>query len=295
MIAANIPLTVEGKDVVLIRDVIGKSPSDKYTRQEEGSLHVWYEESVLTETREANPNAKVYGLWQTLIATGVIDLDQKLQVLYTNSTKDIGYYLYINNGVMQSGSIFNGELQSLPTSALAEEFGLDDAIILNSDESTLKLPSEQLKTHKEILRQSLAKKKSGQQRAIMSVVLIVACGMAIDTFLSIQHEKQAVLFAALENKLTITQDELKSLAKRKRYNIPTQTETLSNLYNVTDSLNNEALSANFSLKSNEVVKVFVKNTNVNSARILMLANDDIQTVRISPDQSVITWVNNDKN
>lgn len=295
MIAANIRLSIEGKEVVLIRDVIGKAPSEKYTRQDEGSLHIWYEETVLTETREANPDAKVYGLWQTLIASGVIDLDQKLQVLYTNDSKDIGYYLYINSGVMQSGSIFNSELQSLPSSALTEEFSLDDAIILNSDESTLKLPAEQLKTQKEIVKQSLAKKKSNQQRSTMTVVLIIACGLAMDTFLDIQHEKQAQLFSALENKLTVTQGELASLAKRKRYNIPSQKETLTKLYNVTDSLHDEALSANFSLKSNEIVKVFVKNTNVNAARISMLASGDIQTVRVSPEQSVITWVNKNEN
>ena len=295
MIAANVRLNIEGKDVVLIRDVIGKAPSEKYIRQNEGSLHIWYEESVLTETRDAHSDTHVYGLWQTLIATGAIDLEEKLQVLYTNGQKNIGYYLYINNGVMQSGSIFNGELHSLPSSALSDELSLDDAKVLSSDERTLKLPAEQLKTQKEILKQAVAKKKSGQQRALMCIVLIIASGMAVDTFLSIQHEKQAKLYSALEHKLNITQDELKSLVKTKRYNIPTQSETLSKLYNVTESLNSESLSANFSLKSNDVVKVYVDNTTFNSARISMLANGDIQTVRVSPDQSVITWVNENEN
>ena len=93
----------------------------------------------------------------------------------------------------------------------------------------------------------------------------------------------------------MTQGNLASQAKIKRYNIPSQKETLTKLYNVTDSLHDEALSANFSLKSNEIVKVFVKNTNVNAARISMLASGDIQTVRVSPEQSVITWVNKNEN
>lgn len=165
MISVNIPITIEGQSCILMRDVLGGASNEKYTSQEQSGLKVWYEEDALRETREAHPKTPVYGFWQALIASGLIDTSKRLQYIFTTESKDFGYYLYSLDKQLHTGSLFHNELQRLPGPAIQEGLTIADGEEITVSMEDLKLPETPLLTHKERITAAALEKRNRNRKA----------------------------------------------------------------------------------------------------------------------------------
>lgn len=293
MITTNTPLQIDGKPCVLVRDVIGSAPSEKYSRQDQKDMHVWYEESIIREMREAHPQAQVYGLWQVLISSNLLDMDSKLQLLYTNSNKTVGFYLYSNNGLKQSGTIFNGELQKLPGAAIAEKLTAADGKEIDASLSHLVLPDTMLQTHKERAQAAAAKKKASQQQGFLAFSVVVALGLAVDTGLSFHHQSHMESHAKATESLAFAQARFDELALRKATHKPVQTATLTRIYQLGSLLQGASVSGEIDMKPYQEARINVTADPTRTTRIVMAASKNLTVSRTSPDETLITWTNNE--
>lgn len=295
MIAVNTPITIQGKQCILMRDLLGSAPNDKYTSQEQDGLKVWYEEESLRETRDGHPNTPVYGFWQTLIASGLIDTKKTLQFLYTADTRDFGYYLYSREGVLHTGSVFQGELQRLPGPAIADGITIADGEEITVAQEDLKLPQHSLRTHKERVKAAAEQKKKTQQVAFLSVAAIAGAGLLVDTGLAYQHEQHMEAYQRANNLLHMVEQTLDEINKQKLVNWPAQQSSLVNLYNISHTLAESKLSGEISLIAHKSPVIEVTDTPNRDVKVSILSAKNISVSKQSADKTIIQWVNNYEN
>jgi len=294
MISVNTPITIEGKQCILMRDLLGDAPNSKYTSQSQNTLQVWYEEEALRETREAHPDTPVYGFWQTLIASGLIDTKKPLQYIFTTETRDFGYYLYSNNSLLHTGSLFNDELQRLPGPAIADGISLADGEEITVDPTELKLPQFPLRTHKERIKAAAESKKKSQQRAFLSISAIVAAGLLADTGLAYQHEEHMEAFKKANTELHIAEQTLDAINKRKLVDWPNQKASLSDLYQISSLLQNSKLSGEITFLPNKSSVIEVSEIPNRNIKLNLLAEKGIEFKLPSANKTLIEWVNDDQ-
>lgn len=291
MISVNTVITVAGKQCILMRDLLGNAPSDKYTFQNQGSLEVWYEEDALRETRENHPETPVFGFWQTLIASGLVNTDKALQFIYTNENRDFGYYLYSREGTLHTGSLFQGELQRLPGPAIADGITLDDGEEISVTLDDLKLPQYPLRTHKERVIAATEEKKKFQQLGFLTFAVIAGVGLLADTGLAYKHDQHTQAFQEANKELHVVEQTLDEVNKQKLVEWPSQTSSLSVLYQITSTLADSKLSGEFSLLANKTASIEVQDTTNREAKLALLADRDIHARPLSASTTVIEWVN----
>lgn len=295
MIAVNTPITIQGQQCILMRDLLGSAPNDKYTSQEQGGLKVWYEEESLRETREGHPNTPVYGFWQTLIASGLIDTKKTLQFLYTADTRDFGYYLYSREDVLHTGSMFQGELQRLPGPAIADGITIADGEEITVALEELKLPQHSLRTHKERVKTAAEQKKKTQQVAFLSVAAIAGAGLLVDTGFAYQHEQHMKAYQRANNQLHMVEQTLDEINKQKLVNWPAQQSSLVNFYTISHTLVESKLSGEISLIAHKSAVIEVTDTPNRDVKVAMLSAKNISVSKQSADKTIIQWVNNYEN
>ena len=292
-IATNIPLTIGGQTCILVRDVLGNVPTDKYTSQEQGDLRVWYEESALRETRENNPSTLVYGFWQTLVASGLIDTSQKLQIIYTNDTSDFGYYLYSNADQLHTGTIFDGELQTLPGSAIADGLTIADGVEINAEIQSLLLPEYPLRTHRERLQAAAEKKKSSQQKAFLGLAFLAGIGLLADTGLNYHHETHMKQYAAAQSRLHAAEQNLKLLSRQKLTFQPNQKDSLSNLYQISTLIPESVITGQISFLPYSTANLIISSKRDRRLGLAKLSEMGLSVTRLTSTKTEIKWVNDD--
>lgn len=295
MIAVNTPITIQGQQCILMRDLLGSAPNDKYTNQEQGGLKVWYEEESLRETRDGHPDTPVYGFWQTLIASGLIDTKKTLQFIYTADTRDFGYYLYSREGVLHTGSVFQGELQRLPGPAIADGITIAEGEEISVDLEELKLPQHSLRTHKERVKAAAEQKKKSQQVAFLSVAVIAGTGMLVDTGLAYQHELHMEAYHRANNQLQIVEQTLDEINKQKLVSWPAQQSSLVNIYNISHTLAESRLSGEISLIARKSPVIEATGTPNRDVKVSILDDGNINVTKKSADKTIIQWMNSYEN
>ena len=293
MISVNTPISIEGSTCILMRDVLGGSTNDKYTSQEQGSLRVWYEEQALRETRDAHPKIPVYGFWQSLIASGLIDTSKRLQYIFTTESKDFGYYLYSHEGLLHTGSLFHDELQRLPGPAIQEGITVADGEEITVSISDLKLPDSPLLTHKERIAAAVLVKKKAQQQGFLAVALVSGLALLVDTGLAHHHKSHMKEFSKVNTELHIAEQALASVNLQKLENWPSQSKALSSLYQVTNAFTGSNISGEINLLPNKQIAIEVKDSRDTRARLSMLEDMGIQSKRLSANTTIIQWVNDE--
>lgn len=291
MIAVNTPINIQGKQCILMRDLLGSAPDNKYTSQEQGGLQVWYEEESLRETREGHPDTPVFGFWQTLIASGLIDTQKSLQFIFTTESRDFGYYLYSRGGVLHTGSLFQDELQRLPGPAIADGVTIEDGEEISVELEELQLPQHPLRTHKERVRAVGEQKKKTQQRVFLAAAAIVGLGLVIDTTLAYRHDNYMQDYQLASAKLHIAEQSLAAINKQKMVNTPDQHRPLALIYQVSDTLADSKLSGEISLLPNKSPAIEVLDTPNRDAKLIFLAQKGIQATAQSANKTIIHWVN----
>lgn len=293
MIFLNTPITIEGQPCILMRDVLGGAPSDKYTSQEQSNLRVWYEEEALRETHAAHPKIPVYGFWQSLIASGLIDTSKPLQYIYTTDSRDFGYYLYSQDGQLHTGSLFNEELQRLPGLAIQEGITIDNGEEITVSITDLKLPKSPLLTHKERIQAIAANKKKAQQQGFFTVALVSGIALLIDTGLAYHHDDHMDKFNQFNAEHLLSEQALAAVYRQKLAEWPEQSKALSSVYQVSTTFADSKVSGEISLLPNKTPSLEVEDTRDISAKLMLLADKGIQSTRQSASTTILKWVNDE--
>lgn len=291
MISINQEVIVGKKPCVFIRDIMGKAPSEKYTKQSQSGRTVWYEEEVLVQVQEAHNSIPVYGLWQTIIASELIDQEETLQVVFTTENRKSGYYLFISDGKYQTGTIFQGEMQSVPSAAVEQGLTLADAVEIDIDLSNLNLPDSPLLTIKERRLAQQAEKKAGQQRNILAIGLVVIAAIAADSGLGYLHGEHMEEFDMKNAALQAKEDELKRLTQKKLVRHPDQTQTLNRIYQIGSVLHDETVLGKIEAHQEGTVVLVVENQPETINKLKQLGSYGIQYKELNPDESEIFWRN----
>lgn len=293
MISVNIPITIEGQSCILMRDVLGGASNEKYTSQEQSGLKVWYEEDALRETREAHPKTPVYGFWQALIASGLIDTSKRLQYIFTTESKDFGYYLYSLDKQLHTGSLFHNELQRLPGPAIQEGLTIADGEEITVSMEDLKLPETPLLTHKERITAAALEKKKSQQKSILAIALVGGLALLIDTGLSHHHDAHMKAFSYVNSQLHMAEQTLIAINRQKLERWPSQIDALSRIYQVSNTFIGSSVSGEISLLPNKAVAIELKDTINPTAKLQLLADRGIDSKRVTANTTLIEWVNHE--
>ena len=293
MITLNTLHSIKGVNCIFVRDVIGTAPSDKYTQQKQGAYEVWYEETTLNEYRQREKGAKIFGLWQTLIASNLVDPEAVLQVIYTNTTQDYGFYLYRDEQTVQSGTVFGVELQALPAAASSKGITVNDAKVIEATPESLILPSLTLQTKREKAIAAHAKQKASKQRNILVIGSLLALALVADTALSYKHSLYMDGFHKHQARLNRFKNELHSLSMNKLIQVPNQINTLQNIYQVADKLSGQHLKAEIDMKPYTRSSIEVKFNASGVIPMKQLKSMGFNIVQTGSDTSLIEWVKND--
>ncbi|OUS27841.1 hypothetical protein A9Q99_13865 [Gammaproteobacteria bacterium 45_16_T64] len=172
----NIPVTIEGRCVILMPDLVGIVPLSEqhlYVELQEAvnqtpAIHV--NEADIENIRETYPDVPIYGLWQTLINSGLVSYRKSLQVVQSSPMD--GFYIHCDLGRAE----FSGDYEAGFFAADAS-FTLDDAAVIAPDLGNLSLPENQAQMAEELQ----AKRKKKARAAWISSVSVAACVVLLAT------------------------------------------------------------------------------------------------------------------
>ncbi|EPV8686728.1 hypothetical protein ACQYZY_27265 [Pseudomonas aeruginosa] len=184
----NVPIEINGKDVIFARDSIGTKvlstvgEGDVYTIIEpagtDGRPPIYIDEKELEGFRENYPGLPVYGLWQTLFANGKVALGEQLTIFRTGANS--GHYLLMEAGsdygdpanIQRSSEFIGGFL-----SDVHDDYDLDHAVQVVVDLDELELPDSPAQT-----RNEMADRRRHEQTkrwyAVGTVCLVIAFAAA---------------------------------------------------------------------------------------------------------------------
>lgn len=205
---------VGGRRVVLIEDTVASdAPNiDDALQLDPGCDQwgpIWYSESRVIEARERHGNIPVYGLWQVLLYSGMIDASvDGLRCLPLKRPK--WAYLYVANGQAQvSGRALTSAVPAMPS------LRRENALNIDLDEDILRrcrLPTRQAILPQEIeLRERRSKRFRTAVTAGM-IAAIAAVSLTIDLLDRARHEALLDEEEKLSSQLTNLEDELARIA-----------------------------------------------------------------------------------
>lgn len=184
-------IVVRGTKIVLLVDEVKEAFNHQdgilvqpSTAQHE---HIWVREANLVRLRNQYPAIAVYGLWQTLLASKLIDPSKPLYCVKTSdpSVPSIqGVYLVVDNGRAKTSGRFIG---SLPAEI---GYSLDDATFIeNVDLEALILPRRKAVLPAEAVRERQRERNLAYAAAAICAIGVLGGGWVVDLFLEARGER----------------------------------------------------------------------------------------------------------
>ncbi len=242
------PFEIAGKSVYLVPDIVNAEQphnaqldDDIVLLEHESDIHsnIWVMESTLRSIREQYPDFDVFGLWQTLIASGVAKNDVPLQLI--KEDEDSGYYLIcengkaIDSGKYQSNTIFNAN------------YNFNDGVEILFSSLDLKLAENKALLIKEKAKiNSLLKRKTWIFRGGATAVIIVI-SVGVNFYLDYVHKEKVAEIRQLMSDVELAKEKLQALRKVKIDKYPLQSthiEALSYLAARSNSMAVDDLNIN---------------------------------------------------
>lgn len=180
-------ITIDDVDVVLMPDMVGPVPlSEQHmyvelqaAENQTPAIHV--NETDIENIREAYPGIAIYGLWQTLLNSGVISFRKSLQVVQASPMD--GFYIHCDLGRAE----FSGDYEAGFFAADAG-FTLDDAAVIAPSVDSLTLPAHEAKMAEELQIERKMKARKAWSSAV-SVAVLVAILAVLTDFSLLQYYK----------------------------------------------------------------------------------------------------------
>ncbi|MBL4869225.1 MAG: hypothetical protein JKY67_22920 [Pseudomonadales bacterium] len=190
------PVVVAGEKVILVPEVVGTVPiTEQHEYVELVSASnicpaINVRESDIELARDNYSGVPVYGMWHTLMESGVINFNHTLQVV-AESELD-GFYLCSEVGRANYSGVYEAGFFAADAS-----FSLEDAEIIDPTLDELLLPQKEAKLAKEILQARQAASRSAWTGLVVAVGAIVLLGGITDSTLKYVYSHR---YATLENK-----------------------------------------------------------------------------------------------
>ena len=173
------PVRILGEDVVFIPDIVGPVPLSEQHQYVElapatntcPSIHI--RETDIEDIRESYPNTRVFGMWHTLINSGLVSYRKALQVV--TITPQDGYYIHCDLGRAE----FSGDYEAGFFAADAN-FNLDEATALNPDVSQLVLPDTEAQLASELLAKRKDTVRKSWSHLVSVLTLLIVIGFSTD-------------------------------------------------------------------------------------------------------------------
>ena len=224
----NRPIMIGGRKVVLIPELVGTVPikeQHEYVELEPATnvcpaLNV--REVDIEQVRDNFPGVPVYGMWQTLIQSGIVSFQYMLQVIPINQWD--GYYLYSEVGRANYSGIYEAGFFAADTS-----FNLEDAHVVEASLDQLVLPEREAKLAKEMLSERRNTVRAAWGSALSVVAGILFFAFTVDLVLK---EIYAHQYQTLESKSELLADVksgLQELRNTRLTEVPNNTATLEKL------------------------------------------------------------------
>ncbi len=192
MLPLERPVRIGLREVVLVDDLVLTHLSDPLSERlmpiasEDVSLPLYVEKEQADTLSELHPGLPLYGLWQVLIASGLIPAEPGLYQVTTDSSPHEGRYLLRESGSAYSGRIANETLLDAfaPTQAASEPVPIDPM------PERLRLPSQPIQT----LRHRQAQRARARLQTLTLAGLMALgsafAGTAADRILSHRHAQK---------------------------------------------------------------------------------------------------------
>ena len=177
------PVRILGEDIVFIPDIVGPVPLSEQHQYVElapatnncPAIHI--RETDIEDIRESYPDTRVFGMWHTLINSGLVSYRKALQVVKINPQD--GYYIHCDLGRAE----FSGDYEAGFFAADAS-FNLDEAAELNPEIDQLVLPDTEAKLAAELLTQRKEVVRKTWSSLVSVVTLCVVLGLVTDVGLT---------------------------------------------------------------------------------------------------------------
>jgi hypothetical protein len=169
------PIQVQGRDVVIVPDMVGPVPISEQHQYVESApatntcptIHI--READIEEMRERHPGMPVYGLWHVLIHSGLVSFKRMLQVVPVGD--DDGFYIHCDLGRAEYSGIYESGFFAADAS-----FTLDEALVLNPTIDQLVMPVKPAKLAVELRRERQIQQRQAWSTMALAVVVIVSLG-----------------------------------------------------------------------------------------------------------------------
>jgi len=248
------PVRILGEDVVFIPDIVGPVPLSEQHQYVElapatntcPSIHI--RETDIEDIRESYPNTRVFGMWHTLINSGLVSYRKALQVV--TITPQDGYYIHCDLGRAE----FSGDYEAGFFAADAS-FNLDEATELSPDVSQLVLPD----TEAQLAVELLAKRKDVVRRSwshLVSVLtLLIVVSFSIDFALQKVYSLESEKLESKTELLQAIQSGLDKLKNTRLTDVPNDAVMLERIAEVWSSNQQLTTISNQNLQQNKVMFV----------------------------------------
>ena len=248
------PVRILGEDVVFIPDIVGPVPLSEQHQYVElapatntcPSIHI--RETDIEDIRESYPNTRVFGMWHTLINSGLISYRKALQVV--TITPQDGYYIHCDLGRAE----FSGDYEAGFFAADAS-FNLEEATELSPDVSQLVLPDTEAQLAIELLAKRKDVVRKSWSHLVTALTLLIVVSVSVDFALqevySLESEKvesKAVLLQTIQSGL----DKLKNTRLTE---VPNDSVMLERIAEVWSSNQNLTTKANQNIQQQQVTFV----------------------------------------
>lgn len=184
----DIPITIDGEDVIIIRDVLGRESArggrsaEVYTQLEparsDGRPEISVDEKALLQLRDNFPGTNVYGLWQLLFANDQVPLGEEIIAFPTSEGGGVFLEMVPGSDLTNPASIQGTGEYSGGFSASHPGFNWATAPRITVDTTLLRLPSSPAFTRSE-LNAKLQHEKTKRWYLTGSICLAIVVGFAV--------------------------------------------------------------------------------------------------------------------
>jgi hypothetical protein len=229
-IALGVPIEIDGKEVIIFRDVIGTeslrsgNDSEVLTIVEpegaDGRPPIFIDEGWLIRLRDSYPGIPVYGLWQTLFANGKVPLGNEVIVYPLGETNGLYIRMNVDEDMESPKSILTSSEYIDNFFPDLMEYNFENATRITVDLEDLKLPATPAYTRAEIFERN----KQLEQRRWVYVggfCLVIAIATAVVNYgLYTVHTMKMTSYANKQLELSTLQERLAELQAKRLLSYP---------------------------------------------------------------------------
>ncbi len=212
MIPLHTPTRIEDREVLLVDDFVLSQVTDNLAERlipiasAQKELPLYVDQQQVDTLAERYPNISLYGLWQTLIASGRIPPRLGLYQVSTTSQPHSQRYLLREKDGAHSGRLTEDALFDV----FAPPALLTGLVVLDADPETLRLPAQPIQTLQTCRIQTMRERRHTLVLGGLTLLASLIATASADHFLHHQHTQHLQEAARLEKNLAQLQQELRN-------------------------------------------------------------------------------------